>query len=125
MLRQIPLKRIIWDYDVDANELRAFLDGKEEQFHHFTREMLYVRILERLSWYEILECLPISLIKRMLNPEIISMLRSISMRRKYDYAARVLHRQALPSSRWHHQDRKQTEYPLLSDRWYSIRKRGW
>ena len=81
MLRQIPLKRIIWDYDVDADELSAFLDGKEKQFHHFTREMLYVRILERLSWYEILECMPISLIRRMLNLEIISMLRSESMRR--------------------------------------------
>jgi hypothetical protein len=102
MLKQIPLKRIIWDYDVNADELRAFLEGEEKQFHHFTREMLYVRILERLSWYEMLDCLPISLIKRMLNPETLSMLRSESMRQKYDYAARILHKQALPPSRWDH-----------------------
>jgi len=121
MLKQIPLKRIIWDYDVDADELCAFLAGEKKEFHHFTREMLYVRILERLSWYEILESLPISVIKRMLNPETISMLRSESMRRKYDYAARILHNQALPPSRWDHRNREKAEYPLLSDRWYSIK----
>ncbi len=120
MLKRILLKRVVWDYSVDADEFHAFLEGERKQFHHFTREMLYIRILERLSWYEILESLPISVIKRMLNPETMSMLRSESMRRKYDYASRILHKQALPSSRWNHGDRKKPEYPLLSDRWYSV-----
>jgi len=111
-----PLKRIIWDYNVDTDDLLAFLTGEKESLHHFSREMLYVRILERLSWYEILESLPIQVIKRMLREDIISKLRSDSMRRKYDYAARVLHNQPLPPSRWDPENRNPSEYPILSDR---------
>jgi hypothetical protein len=120
-MKPVPVKRIIWDYSVNIDELYAFLTGEQKQYYHFTREMLYVRILERLSWYEILECLPIAVIKRMLSPKTLSMLRSESMRRKYDYAARVLHKQTLPPSRWDHRNSRTNEYPVLSDRWYSLK----
>lgn len=36
-----PLKRIIWDYNVDTDDLIAFLTGDKESLHHFSREMLY------------------------------------------------------------------------------------
>jgi len=116
---QIPIKRIIWDYNVDAAEFHAFLCGEKDRFHHFTREMLYVRILERLSWYEILDFLPVSVIKQMLTPKILSMLRSESMRQKYDYVARILHKQTLSPSGWDHRNRKKSQYTILSDRRYS------
>ena len=118
-MQQIPLKRIIWDYNVDAGELHAFLCGEKERFHHFTREMLYVRILERLFWYEILDFLPLTVIKQMLTPKTISMLRSESMRQKYDYAAGILHKQTLSPSVWDHRNHKKSQYPILSDRRYS------
>jgi len=121
ILKPIPVKRIIWDYDVDADGLYSFMTGKKGRFHHFTLETIYVRILERLSWYEILECLPISVIKRMLTSKTISMLRSESMRKKYDYAARILYKLALPPSRWDSRNHEKSEYPILSDRWYSFK----
>jgi hypothetical protein len=118
-MQPLPVKRIFWDYDVEPDELYAFLTGEKDRLHHFTREMIYVRILERLSWYEILECLPVNLIKKMLNPQTISMLRTESMRKKYDYAARILHNRPLSVSRWDPRNRRESEYRFLSDRWYS------
>ncbi len=75
-MHPLPVKRIIWDYDVDEDRLYAFITGETDRFNHFTREMIFVRLLERLNWYEILNCLPVSVIKRMLNPQTISMLKS-------------------------------------------------
>ncbi len=120
-MQPLPVKRIIWDYDVDEDRLYAFITGETDRFHHFTREMIFVRILERLNWYEILDCLPVSVIERMLNPQTISMLRSRSMRKKYDYAARILHKQALPPTKWDPRNREASEYPILSNRWYSLK----
>lgn len=120
-MKPIPIRRIIWDYNVDTEKLYAFLTGEQDWFHHFSRETLYIRILERLSWYEILDCLPLTVIKKMLRPKILSMLRSHSMRRKYDYAAGILHKQSLPPSRWDHRNNRSNEYPILSDRWYSLK----
>ncbi len=117
-MEPIPVKRILWDYDVEPDELYAFLAGESDRLHHFTREMIHVRILERLSWYEILECLPVDVIKGMLNPRTISMLRTESMRKKYDYAARILHNRPLSASRWDPRNRNESEDPVLSDRGY-------
>ena len=57
------LKRIIWDYNIDVDELYSFITGEGERLYHFDREKIHIRIMERLNWYEILECLPMTEIK--------------------------------------------------------------
>lgn len=116
------LKRIIWDYHISPDEIYDFLRSDNEHLYHFTKEMLYIRILERLSWYEILELFSVSHIKEMLDKETIKKLRSESMRQKYEYARRVLHKEPLSFSRWHNKDNKEYAYPILSDRWYNTRQ---
>ena len=112
------LKRLIWDYHIEAEEIYDFIIHKQNNLYHFTREMLYIRILERLSWYEILDCFPLDTVKEMLDKKIINSLRTESMREKYDYTRRILFKETLPVSRWYNKDIQKTKYPLLSNRWY-------
>ena len=113
------LRRIVWDYSIDPEEIYDFVMGKRKTLYHFTKEMIFLRILERLSWYEILELLPLQIIKNMLNTSTIEKLRTVSLKEKYEYARRVLQKEPVSPSRWHYQNHKEYPFPLLSDRWYS------
>jgi hypothetical protein len=112
------LERIMWDYDIDPSDIYDFIIGKRNKLYHFTKEMIFIRILERLSWYEILSLFPLPILNKMIAKSTIKKLRSNSLREKYEYARRILHQESLPPSRWYYKDHKQHEYPLLSNRWY-------
>ena len=110
------LKKIFWDYNIDEKDIYEFINSNQKNLYHFTKEMLYKRILERLTWYEILDCFSIDIIKQMLDKSIINTLRTQSMREKYDYTRRILFNETLPISRWYNKDIQKTKYPILSNR---------
>ena len=70
------LKKILWDYNIDAEETLIFLAGERDTLYHFTKYMIFLRVLERLSWYEILDLHPKSTIKNMLSENTICKLRN-------------------------------------------------
>jgi len=113
------LKKIMWDYDIEPGEIYDFISGERDNLYHFTKEMIFIRILERLPWYEILALFPFHILKKIVSKNTVEKLRSKSLREKYEYARRILHKEALPPSRWYPKDNKRHEYPLLSNRWYS------
>jgi len=115
------LKKVIWDYHIEPKDIYNFIINQEDRLHRFTKEMLYKRILERLSWYEILDLFSIEIIKTMLDKKIINSLRTQSMRDKYDYTRRVLFNEPLSVSRWYNKDIQKDQYPLLSNRWYCLK----
>ncbi|CAN2040173.1 hypothetical protein GMMP15_1590012 [Candidatus Magnetomoraceae bacterium gMMP-15] len=39
------LQKIIWDYHIDPKEIYNFIIHKQNKLYHFTKEMLYKRIL--------------------------------------------------------------------------------
>ena len=108
----------MWDYNIDPQDIYDFINSNQNKLYHFTKEMLYKRILERLTWYEILDCFPIDIVKQMHDKSIINNLRTQSMREKYDYTRRVLFNETLPISRWYNKDIQKNKYPVLSNRWY-------
>ena len=112
------LKRIVWDYSIDPKDIYGFINSDQKNLYHFTKEMLYKRILERLTWYEIIDCFSIDIVKQMLDKSIINELRTQSMREKYDYTRRILFKETLPISRWYNKDIQKNKYPVLSNRWY-------
>jgi len=112
------LKRIVWDYSIDPKDIYGFINSDQKNLYHFTKEMLYKRILERLTWYEIIDCFSIDIVKQMLDKSIINELRTQSMREKYDYTRRILFKETLPISRWYNKDIQKNQYPVLSNRWY-------
>ena len=78
-------KQISWDYNITPDDIESVLKGEKAGAGHFTREMLFIRMLETYPWFTILRVFTIDEIKRLLTSRVVSRLRSASLREKYDF----------------------------------------
>ena len=115
---QTALRGIIWDYDVDPDELFEVITGKREKSGPFDAERIFVRMLERLSWYELIELLGLEFIKNHLSKDVIRKIRFKALRGRYETIRKVLSGDPLSFSGWDHEYREKIKYTLLSNRWY-------
>lgn len=115
---QIALRGIIWDYDVDPDELFEVITGKREKSGPFDAERIFVRMLERLSWYELIELLGLEFIKNHLSEDVIRKIRFKALRGRYETIRKVLSGDPLSFSGWDPEYREKIKYTLLSNRWY-------
>ena len=112
------LQKLVWDYQKDPQELYAVLEGRRQRIFHFDEEKILLRMLKRLSWYDILEIVGIEKIKQRLTRELIGKLRNADLREKYERVRKILQREPLPVSGWDPEYRERIMATLLSDRWY-------
>jgi len=49
------LKRNNWDYSISTGDIVAVLRGDQEYAGHWNYNKLLIRMLETLSWYELLD----------------------------------------------------------------------
>jgi len=115
---QTAFRGIIWDYDVDPDELFEVITGKREKSGPFDAERIFVRMLERLSWYELIELLGLEFIKNHLNKDVIKKIRFKALRGRYETIRKILSGDPLSFSGWDHEYREKIKYTLLSNRWY-------
>lgn len=67
------LKSIYWDYNIDPAELLAILYGiKPATDIYFTKERIFIRMLERLNWMDIVSILSKDQSLDLLTPDVIS-----------------------------------------------------
>lgn len=85
------LNQILWDYNIPTEDIEAVLRGKKKLVGHFTREMLFQRMLESYSWFTIIQLFTPIEIKYLLTSQTISKLRSPSLRQKYEFVQKRLH----------------------------------
>ena len=116
------MKHIVWDYDFDPFVLYDVAIGRVEKAGHFTRERVLLRMLERLSWYDLLDLLGIDSLRSILTSELISKIGDSALREKYEYVGTVLQGKAVPVAGWDPASRKRIRDTLLSYRWYGPRK---
>lgn len=114
------MKHVIWDYDIDPYELYEVVLGLREKVGHFDRMRVFQRMLERLSWYDLLDLLGADMLRERLTPETIAQIRRPDVRERYEHIRRVLHDDALPSAGWSPEYRQRIQDTLLSDRWYRV-----
>jgi hypothetical protein len=115
---QTALRGIIWDYDVDPDELFEVITGKREKSGPFDAERIFVRMLERLSWYELIELLGLEFIKNHLSKDVIRKIRFKALRGRYETIRKVLSGDTLSFSGWDHEYREKIKHTLLSNRWH-------
>ena len=113
------LKPILWDYDINILDFYHVAVGIKERVGSFNQQRAFIRILERLGWYDILELFGIQFVKEHLTPEIISQLRFSDLGKKYDLIRRVLHGEPVSLSGWSAETRQRARNTVLSNRWYS------
>jgi hypothetical protein len=112
------LKSIIWDYDVAPGELYEVITGQRAKAGPFTFERLFVRMLERLSWYELIDLLGMEYLKQRLSQQIIDKVRFKTLRGRYENVRKVLSGEPLSFSGWNPEYREEIKHTLLSNRWY-------
>ncbi|MFA5330632.1 MAG: hypothetical protein WC384_22760 [Prolixibacteraceae bacterium] len=84
------LNQILWDYDISAEEIEAVLNGEKERAGHYTREMLFQKMIETYSWFTIIQLFTPNEIQILLTSRTISKLRSPSLRQKYEFVKKRL-----------------------------------
>jgi len=113
------LQMIIWDYDIDVDDLYDVLFKKKEKAGHFDFNKVFIRMLERLFWYDLLAITGIDFIRENLTSEIIKKIRIVKLREKYEYLRQILSGESVSLSGWSVEYRESIKDTLLSNRWYS------
>ncbi|MCL2128070.1 MAG: hypothetical protein FWH38_07440 [Treponema sp.] len=111
-----------WDYLDKPEDMLAVIEGRLESSGAFTREKLFVRSLERITWYYILGLWGLDAVKELYTPKLAGRIWPKSMRGRYDFAFAVLRREAVSSARWGDEHYKQMWRPVLSNRWYGAKQ---
>lgn len=112
------LQAILWDYRIDPLDFYELALGRKKRIGWFSRDRALIRMLERLSWYDLIQLFSLNELKDILKPELIAQLRFPELRRRYELARKVLRGELVSFSGWSPESRENTRHSLLSHRWY-------
>ncbi len=112
------MKHAVWDYAVDPFGLYEVVMGSGARIGHFDAERVFLRMLERLSWYDLVDLLGIDGIRARLSTHVIGLLRQKDQRERYEHIRRVLSDEAVSISGWDPRYREKVRNAVLSYRWY-------
>ncbi|MDY0092876.1 MAG: hypothetical protein RBT80_09280 [Candidatus Vecturithrix sp.] len=112
------LHPILWDYDIDPYHLFQVAIGCKERVGSFTQQTALIRMLERLSWYDLIRLFGLEELTRLLTPDLIAQLRFPELRERYELVRKVLHGEPVSFSGWSPEYRQKIRRTLLSHRWY-------
>ena len=113
------MRSLNWDCLDTHEDMLAVIEGRLESSGAFNREKLFVRSMERLSWYYFLGLWGLETIRELYTPQLAGRIWPKSLRKRYDFALAVLRREPLPPARWGDEHYKQMWRPIFSNRWYS------
>ena len=92
------LNQILWDYNISTEDIEAVLKGEKKIAGHYTREVIFRKMIETYSWFTIIQLFSPYEIQNLLTSNTISKLRSPSLRRKYEFVQKRL-QQIIPVAR--------------------------
>ena len=84
------LNQILWDYNISTEDIEALLKGEIQFAGHYSREMIFQKIIESYSWFTIIQLFTPNEIQELLTETTISKLRSPSLRKKYEFVQKRL-----------------------------------
>ena len=114
------MRALNWDYDVSPEDMLDVIEEKRESAGAFDRDILFIRSLERLNWYDILGLFGVETVKQLWTPQIARRLRQLEMRENYDFAISILRGKPVSAPRWGSKNYKRVRNPFLPNRWYSV-----
>lgn len=95
--RRRLIKQLLWDYSIPVEDVEALLNGERDAVGHYTKEMIFQKIIESYPWFTVIQLFKPQEIKELLTHQVIGKLRSPSLRKKYEFVRDRLH-QTLPAS---------------------------
>ena len=88
--RHKVLQSVMWDYSVSASDMEKLLDGKILNAGHYTRKMLFIKMLTGLPWYTVIQIIPVENVREMLTDEVIEALWPKAVQKQYEYVRKRL-----------------------------------
>jgi hypothetical protein len=116
------IKSLVWDYHIREDRLLEVLLGLREKEGPFDQLKIFLRMLERLPWHDILALMGKEKIIRLLTPEHIAKLRFPEQRKRYERIRKILQGEPVPLSGWDPCHRETYRRSLLSNRWYRFKQ---
>jgi len=112
------IRRIVWDYNIEPENILDVLAGKLEKIGPFNLDRILTRLCERIEWYDILNILGLEFIRKNLTEDVVEAIRFPEIKERYRYARKVLSGKTVPATGWCDENRQRLKYTLLSNRWY-------
>ena len=112
------MRSLNWDYLDTPEDMLAVIEGKLKSSGAFTQDRLFVRSLERLTWYSVVGLWGIEAIKELYTPELAGRIWPKSRRWHFDFALAVLRRETLPTTGWSDKYYKSERNRFFSNRRY-------
>ena len=85
------IKKLLWDYDISAEEVVQVIQGEKQKCIHWDFEKLFIRMLEKLNWYDLLYLLGAARIKKELTMERIEKIHNTSLKNHYARLRKILY----------------------------------
>ncbi len=92
------LQQLAWDYHIPPEDIELVLKGESSLAGHYTRKMLFKKIIESYSWFTVLQLFSLTDIQTLLTDELIQQFRSSSLRKQYGFIQKRL-QQIIPAAR--------------------------
>ncbi|HEY9125383.1 MAG TPA: hypothetical protein VIO15_13660 [Bacteroidales bacterium] len=83
-------RQIMWDYNISPQEIDAVLSGNSVKAGHYTKQTIFIKLLENLPWFTLVRLFSVTELKQMLTDEVIDKLRFKSLRGQYKYVQQRL-----------------------------------
>jgi hypothetical protein len=113
------LKKIFWDYNIELLPLNKIVNMQFDEIDKYEFELIINRMLERLSWIDLLDILGVDKLKEILGSGSLNKLRRRDLKERYERIRRILYKESLPLSGWDPEYIKGIKTTLLSNRWYA------
>ena len=112
------LETLNWDMDISKEELQNLILGETAEVGGLTREMLFLRSLERVAWHNLVplwngidECC------KLYTENVRRGLRNNEFRQKYDFIFGLLRKKTVHAPEWGSEYCENIRHTFLSDRW--------
>ncbi len=113
------LKRINWDYNIPVEDIFAVIKRERKKAGHWDFDSLLVRMLERLSWYDLLDFFDVEVLAEKLTPPLLNRIYNREKRAKYDRLGKILRGETVSFTKWGAEYSAECRDTLFSNRWYS------
>ncbi len=115
------IKPLLWNYNISADGIYALLSGEKAEAGPFDFSRLFIRMLERLPWYDLVSVFSINNLKLLLTLSFINQIRNKELRGRYEYIGKVLRGETVSFTGWSAKSRERVKHTLLSYRGYSLK----
>ena len=113
-LRLMP--SLNWDYIDTPEDMLAVVEGRLVSSGAFDRDRLFVRSMERLTWYSFIGLWGLENVKKLYTPELANRIWPKERKVHYDFAIGTLRGETVSPPGWGYEYPKSERYRFFSNR---------